>query len=124
MQAFNKGLFDFLIATDDPSKQGTGDKTGPSATDATAAPAPSVSQLPEAAGEAAREAAGTSGADKDEEGVAPDHAWTEAAATAKSAEVRHRQGSERLTSAVQKHCYTVVRLSSFCWACVSSAGQR
>lgn len=90
MQAFNKGLFDFLIATDDPSKEGT-DKPGPSATDSST-PVDSVSQQPEAAGEAAEEAAGILGADNDVEDAAPDHAWTEAAAaTAKSIEVKHGQ---------------------------------
>lgn len=88
LQAFNKGLFDFLIATDDPSKEGT-DKPGPPPTDSSNAAV--VSQQPEAAGEAAEEATGTPGADVED--AAPDHAWTEAAAaTAKSLEVKHRQG--------------------------------
>lgn len=97
LQAFNKGLFDFLIATDDPSKQGT-DSPGPSPADSSAAVAASVSQqlqaageaAGEATGEAAGEAAGSLGAEEDGDDAAPDHAWTEAAATAKSTEVKHR----------------------------------
>lgn len=90
LQAFNKGLFDFLIATDDPSKEGT-DKPGPPPTDSSNAAV--VSQQPEAAGEAAEEATGTPGADNNVEDAAPDHAWTEAAAaTAQSSKVKHRQG--------------------------------
>lgn len=88
MQAFNKGLFDFLIATDDPSKEGT-NKQGPLPTDSSTAATALVSQQPQAAGEAAD----TPGADNDVEDAAPNHAWTEtAAATAKSTEVKHRQG--------------------------------
>ena len=91
MQAFNKGLFDFLIATDDPSKEGT-DKSGPSPIDSSTAATAPARQQPEATGEAAEEAAGTPGADNDVEDAAPDHAWTEAAAvTAKSIEVTYRQ---------------------------------
>lgn len=49
--------------------------------------AASVTQQPEAAAEAAGEAAGALGAEEDGEDAAPDHAWTEAAANAKSIEV-------------------------------------
>ena len=84
LQAFNKGLFDFLIATDDPSKEGTG-KSSPSAIDSSTTVAASLSQQPEAA----EEAAGALGADNGVEDAAPDHAWTEAAAaTAKPVEVK------------------------------------
>ena len=91
LQAFNKGLFDFLIATDDPSKQGA-DNPRPSPTDSSTAAVASVSQQPEAAAEAA----GSLGAEEDGEDAAPDHAWTEAAAAAKSTEVQHRHKFEPL----------------------------
>lgn len=91
MQAFNKGLFDFLIATDDPTKRDT-EESGLSATLATGNVAASDRQLPEAAAEAAQEAAGegagTPGGDSDGEGAVPDHAWTETAAATRSTEVR------------------------------------
>lgn len=91
IQAFNKGLFDFLIATDDPTKQDT-QKMGPLAVDGTTNLAASNRQLPEATAEVAREAAGegagTPGDDGDVEAAAPDHAWTETAAAVKSTEVR------------------------------------
>ncbi|KAL3136078.1 hypothetical protein ABBQ32_007103 [Trebouxia sp. C0010 RCD-2024] len=94
LQAFNKGLFDFLIATDDPTKQDT-QKMGPLAVDGTTNLAASNRQLPEATAEVAREAAGegagTPGDDGDVEAAAPDHAWTETAAAVKSTEVEPKK---------------------------------
>ena len=90
MQTFNKGLFDFLIATDDPTKQDA-EKVSHSAVGATTDMAASDRQLPgagaEVAQEAAGEGAGTPGGDSDVEAAAPDHAWTETAAAVKSTEV-------------------------------------
>ena len=115
LQAFNKGLFDFLIATDDPSKERT-EKPGLPPTDSSNAAV--VSQQPGAAGEAAEEATGTPGAENDVEDAAPDHAWTEAAAaTAKSSEVNTDKGFQTLTSGFM-HWHCVVWAPCFGpWAC-------
>ncbi len=87
VQEFNRGLFDFLIATDDPAKQALGkapDTAANTAIDTAVEPAGEVaaasSQLP---GEQDEAAAG-SDEDQDQE---PDHPWAESAATAQSLKV-------------------------------------
>ena len=89
VQEFNRGLFDFLIATDDPAKQASGKAPDPAADttiDTAAEPAGDLaaasSQLP---GEQ-DEAAGGSDQDQDQ-GQEPDHPWAESAATAQSFKV-------------------------------------
>jgi hypothetical protein len=87
VQEFNRGLFDFLIATDDPAKQASGkapDTAADTMTDTAAEPAGEVaaasSQLPGERDEAA------AGSDQDQ-GQEPDHPWAESAATAQSLKV-------------------------------------
>ena len=87
VQEFNRGLFDFLIATDDPAKQvsGKAPDTAADMTIATAAEPAGVmaaasSQLP---GEQDETAAGS---DQDQ-GQEPDHPWAESGATAQSFKV-------------------------------------
>lgn len=87
VQEFNRGLFDFLIATDDPAKQASGkvpDTAADTMTDAAAEPAGEVaaasSQLPGEQDEAA------AGGDQDQ-GQELDHPWAESAATAQSLKV-------------------------------------
>ncbi|DBB15417.1 TPA: hypothetical protein ACH3X3_003648 [Trebouxia sp. C0006] len=84
LQEFNRGLFDFLIATDDPAKQALGkapDTAANTAIDTAVEPAGEVaaasSQLPSEQDEAA------AGSDEDQD-QEPDHPWAESAATAQS----------------------------------------
>lgn len=87
VQEFNRGLFDFLIATDDPAKQASGkapDIAADTAIDTAAEPAGEVaaasSQLPGEQDEAG------GGSDQDQ-GQEPDHPWAESAATVQSLKV-------------------------------------
>ncbi len=87
VQEFNRGLFDFLIATDDPAKQASGkapDTAADTAIDTAAEPAGEAaaagSQLPGEQDEAA------ASSDQDQ-GQEPDHPWAEPAATAQSLKV-------------------------------------
>ncbi|DBA98784.1 TPA: hypothetical protein ACH3X1_014549 [Trebouxia sp. C0004] len=76
LQEFNRGLFDLLIATDDPAKQASGrapDTAGEPAGELAAA----SSQLPGEQDEAA------AGSDQDQ-GQKPDHPWAESDASAQS----------------------------------------
>ena len=93
LQAFNRGLFDFLIATDDPTKQAADKPTSAEAGAAAAASAaPADGQQPVAPDGTASisqqpGAATNPTVDGEEDDAVPDHAWTEAAATALATQV-------------------------------------
>ena len=78
MQEFNRGIFDFLIATDDPTKQQAGTAADP-AVDPAAEQAASSSQRP------GQEDEPDASGDQDQ---VPDHPWAEATASAQLAKVR------------------------------------
>ena len=124
MQAFNRGLFDFLIATDDPCKQ-QADKPTQLAAD----PSASVSQEAEAADVAAvlsqqSEAEGGAAASPAADGevdddAAPEHAWTETATKLKVTKVR-QCGSQTKTG-LQKQ-YAVDALAKSLYVSVMHRG--
>ena len=103
MQAFNRGLFDFLIATDDPSKQQADMPASASQHDVTDGVAAVLSQQPEAEGEAAVSPAADGKADDDD---AAEHAWTEAAAKLKITKVRLSESHSRTAKWRQNGVYS------------------
>lgn len=83
LQEFNRGLFDFLIATDDPARQEEGKAAGAAAepaADQAADPAASLSQ------QAGQESDPNAAEDQDQD-QEPDHPWAESAAQAQSLKV-------------------------------------
>ena len=83
MQEFNRGLFDFLIATDDPAKQEAGKAAGAAAEPAADQAADSAASISQQAGQESEPNAAED-QDQDQE---PDHPWAESVAQAQSLKV-------------------------------------
>lgn len=86
LQEFNRGLFDFLIATDDPAKQEEGKAAG-------AAAEPAADQAGDPAALSSQQAGqenDPNAAEDQDQDQEPDHPWAESAAQAQSLKVSTR----------------------------------
>ncbi len=86
VQEFNRGLFDFLIATDDPAKQVSG-KAPDTAADTSDTAAEPAGELAAASSQLPGEQDEAGGGSDQDQGREPDHPWAESAATAQSFKV-------------------------------------
>ena len=87
VQEFNRGLFDFLIATDDPAKQASGNATDTAADTLTDTAAEPAGELAAASSQLPDEQDKAGGGSDQVQGQELDHPWAESAATAQSFKV-------------------------------------